>query len=152
MSQLLRGAGVIRPYDPEQDQRFLWDSWSKSFKHSRYAGVVRNIDYHAATVSVIEDLLRRGAVVEVVCARHRPDQILGYVCWEALGKDRALHYVYVKDPFRQEGLATALLERIRAAAPQEARLYHTFRTEDFDRRLNRDGAWSHAPEIARRKG
>ncbi len=50
-----------------------------------------------------------------------PDQIYGWICWNKHGHRPALHYIYVKLPFRQFGVAKLLLmhAEITKATPME---------------------------------
>jgi GNAT superfamily N-acetyltransferase len=147
----LSGAATLREYG-EDDANFVLDSWSKSFRVSPWAGVVLNCDWHATHSAVVRELLERGARVSVICARHNPRQILAWACWEVLpAGDFVLHYLYVKDPWRRTGLATALLGHLKGlhVTSEATRAHHTFRTRDWSH-LDRAGAFRWTPEIARR--
>lgn len=131
------------------DMAFVYDSWIKCWRESPWAGVVRNNDIYEVTRSVIQDLLARGAKIEVACARHDETRILGWACTERIPNGFVAHFVYIKDPFRRRGLASELLERAHGPSPVQGlpRLYYTFRT----RGSAHFPGWTHCPEIARRK-
>lgn len=137
----------FRPMLPD-DVNFVKDSWLKSFRDSPWAGVVPNNLYTDTTNEAIEQLLARGAKVEVVSAAHDDNKILAWCCSEPVINGVAVHYVYVKDPYRRKGLASALLERARGKAECERpRCLYTFRTRPAQ--YFRD--WQHCPEVARRR-
>lgn len=155
MQAALAQVTTFRPMK-ESDVIFIKDSWLKSYFHSRYAGEISNNLYKDVTNDNIDQLWGRGATVEVACASHNPDKILGWACTERL-KDGsfASHYVYCKDPYRRKGLATALLERAYGRIEQDrvqerpARRFYSYRSDpawipDFYRGF----IW--APEVARR--
>lgn len=125
------------------DVPFVMDTWSKGWRVSPWAGTIPNNRFHEIIRETIAGLLARGAVIEVACARHDPDKILGFICTEKLADGVACHWLYVKDPFRRMGLGAELIGR---NAPQGNRFY-THRTRDSAY----FAGWRHAPEIARRK-
>lgn len=142
----LASAITTRPMEKD-DVRLVLDSWLKSYRISPWAGCVPNHLYYDVHHECIEQLLARGAEVLVAAAKHDKTRILGWICTERTRDLNVIHFIYVKDPFRQRGLASHLLETV--FGTQENRIHYTFRT--------RDGAcligehWVHSPEIARRK-
>jgi GNAT superfamily N-acetyltransferase len=126
------------------DYNFVLSSWAHSFKGSPWAGVVPNNDWHASMKNIIDQLQTRGSEVVMAVADDDRDQIMGYVCYEkSLAGIPVIHYIFVKDDFRREGLGTALL-----GVTGNGSLIYTFRTED-SQYLNKMG--THVPAIARRK-
>jgi GNAT superfamily N-acetyltransferase len=87
----------------------------------------------------ITSILARGNLT-VACSPEDPDQILGWVAWEDGG---TVHYVYVKDPWRQDGLGRELVEHVIGAAPWR----YTHRTQAGERLLDRlpPGTWDPYP-------
>lgn len=62
-------------------------------------------------LKVIEKILRGGAKTLVACPTDDYNQILGWICYEHLGKDVVIHYIYIKDTYREMGLAKLLLKK-----------------------------------------
>lgn len=101
----------IRPAG-DDDKNFILNSWLTSYyvQEQRYSlrGLTKGVfmtDHRAAVV----DALNRSTVY---CAadRHDPSHIYGWVCVEPDGEgELALHYVYVKLPYRHMGICKALL-------------------------------------------
>lgn len=145
MDERLEQSVLYRDLEPG-DVSFVLDSWIKSFRDSPYAGVIPNHRFFDITHEVIEELLARGAKVEVAAAKHDPTRILGWVCYEPVNGGLAVHYLYVKDPFRLRGLGKTLLER-RDVTQENGSKFYTFRT----RAAAYFPDWRHVPEIARRK-
>ena len=96
---------TLRPYT-ETDLDFIFSSWLSSFKSSHYAGPVPDNVYWKLYQHVLEEIFKRpGFEVTVVCNKDYPDQIVAYLAWEP----GIVHYVYVKQPFRQKGIAAYTL-------------------------------------------
>ena len=133
------------------DIKLVMDAWIKGFRNSPYAGCVTNDRWHETQANTIEQLLARGAKLEVLCSVAKPDQIVGFVCWESVKGGLCVHYLYIKDPFRRTGLGSALLNHVEAQhGTQEGspvRRFYTHRT-DASRYFR---GWSHCPDIARRR-
>lgn len=134
-----------RPAKPE-DTNFIFDSWLKSWRTSRYAGVVPNHLYFATYRATIECLVGRGAELTVACAENNEDHILGWVCSEVLADGKAcIHYLYTKDPFLKKGIDKELLSTIKGTLPG----FYSFNYSQVTSCLSHEWKW--APEIARRK-
>ena len=133
------------------DVKLVMDAWIKGFRNSPYAGCVTNDRWHETQANTVEQLLARGSRLLVLCSETRPDQIVGFACWEPVKGGLCVHYLYVKDPFRRKGLGTALLAHTEELYGQEAnqgdRRFYTHRT-DASRFFH---GWSHCPDIARRR-
>ena len=132
-----------------EDIRFIFDSWMRSWRKSPWAGVIPNNLYFPLTRSTIEQLVARGAEFEVACLAVDPERILGWICFESCGPEAVVHYLYVKDPYLDLGIGEALVAR----APGKKPGFFTFRyrqVNDACQPQGKDG-WRHVPEIARRK-
>jgi GNAT superfamily N-acetyltransferase len=141
-------AGVINLRTTEPgDMRFVLDSWGKSYRVSPWAGCVPNHLFYDTFHEAVEGLLARGTKITIACAKHDPSRILGWVATETVRDGQAVHFLYVKDPFRRRGLASHLLEQ--TVGTQEGRRFYTYRTRDAAYLAGPD--WVFAPEIVRRK-
>lgn len=130
---------TIRPWTPD-DVDFVFANWLNSWRKSRYAGVYRNCDYYQMQRSVIEDLVGRGAVINVADAG---PTLLGFACGEVKEGVCVCHYVFVKDVYHNLGIDDALLNSLPGSKPG----YFSFMLPLF----SKDRVWSHTPEMARRK-
>lgn len=131
------------------DISFIFDSWLRSWRNSPWAGIIPNNLYFALTRNVIEQLVARGAKLEVACLAADPDRILGWCCSEQTGEDAVIHYCYTKDPYLNLGINESLVARASGKKPG----FYTFRYRqvvDACQPQGKDG-WHHTPEIARRK-
>lgn len=73
-------------------------------------------------------VFERDNLAMIVCAAsEEPDQILGWVAIEVMPENvgTILHYVYVKELYRREGLAKELISR---AIPNKNPVYFTHET------------------------
>lgn len=143
----------IEPAQPG-DIPLVMDSWQRSFSRSRHAGVVPNNLWVDTMRSLVTGLLARGA--KILVARNPDDawQVLGWICFEADEHKRAVHYLFVKDPWRRDGIASELLA---AALGEPGRAFVTCAndTEGADlfrmTMVQRGWRFAHEPAIARRK-
>lgn len=138
----------MRPFVPA-DFKLVMDSWSKSWRESPWAGAIPNNRFHAVFTDAVAQLVERGAQFVVLCAAANEDQIIGWACYELVRDGTALHYLYVKDPFRRRGLGAELVQAVKEAHGTSDRTFYTHRTRFADSSIFR--GFRHAPEIARRK-
>lgn len=96
--------------------------------------------YRARVMSKIEKEISKlvhGSRVLVACDSRDEDTLLGF----AALSDGALHYAYVKEPLRGEGIARRLLEGQRVEA-------YTFRTDAGISRIRpAERGWEYRPRI-----
>ena len=132
---------LVRGYKAE-DLPMVFDSWLKDWRTSKWAGCIPNNLYFETQRTLIEDLIARGAVIQIAYPSGREDIILGWACAEAKEGKTVLHYLYTKDPFLGLGVSNLLL----ASLPGEKPGFITHRLQGKEYK-----EWRHAPEIARRK-
>lgn len=107
-SQRAKNAGPLFKLRPlcDADWHFVLDSWLRSFRHGNdHARAADMRPFFTQEQDGIERARERGAVFSIACADYDEEQIFGWACYEEM----LLHYVYVKQPYRQTGIATALL-------------------------------------------
>lgn len=110
----------------DSDRAFVVDAWLNSYRVRLMAKVEREIRNCA-----------RSARIKIACDRNDDDVLHGFA---ALDSD-ALHYAYVKEALRGEGIARALLE------PESIGSY-TFRTDAGISRLRpAERGWQYRPRI-----
>lgn len=132
---------LVRDRTPD-DLSMVFDSWLKSWRTSKWAGVIPNHLYFATQRAAIEELLLRGAVIKVAHPSGRPDIILGWACGEEKEGKTVLHYLYTKDPFLGLGIPALLIGALPGDKPG-------FVTHKLPLKELKD--WRHTPEMARRK-
>lgn len=119
--------------------------WTRSYMRSRFAGAFPNNKFPEYMGETIRQLLARGA--QILCAVN-PDnqaQVLGFICHELTRESEpVVHYLFVKDYYRRNGISKALLQQ--AQIPTDGSAFYTHRT-DFSKHYKA----RFAPEIARRK-
>ena len=131
----------LRPAKAE-DLNFVFDSWMKSWRISKYAGVIPNNMFYDVQRTLIEDLIARGARLVVAHPDGRDDVILGWACGEEKDGAAVLHYRYTKDPFLGLGIEAQLLAALPGTKP--GFITHNLPGKDLK-------AWKWVPEMARRK-
>lgn len=86
----------------EAMRAFIYSSWLLSYRH----GIAK--DYYAGQRLLIGHILKT-AMVRVATAKLDVDLIHGWICYGATG---VLHYVYVKEKFRNFGIAKLLADEL----------------------------------------
>lgn len=102
------------------DLPFIYNSWLKSFGPHRPSKTItgniccglRDSVFYPAQHALIESLLSRATTV-VACSERDTSVIAGYACFEATKRgDLVLHYIYVKDSVRHNGVARRIFDFI----------------------------------------
>lgn len=132
---------VVRGYTAD-DLALVFDSWLKTWRTSKWAGVIPNHLYFDTQRTLIEELISRGACIKVAHPTGREDIILGWACAEEKEGKTVLHYLYTKDPFIGLGIPALLL----ASLPGDKPGFVTHKIA-----LKETKEWRHTPEMARRK-
>lgn len=91
-----------------KDEAFIFNSWLRSYKTSQDAKGVPDEMYYKGQHKVIEDTI---AVSNTAVSYHAedPDHILGYIVYEYDEPSTCIiHWVFVKKPFRENGIARKL--------------------------------------------
>jgi GNAT superfamily N-acetyltransferase len=133
--------------EAEADElNLVLDSWLNSYKKSDYAGVIPNHRYPAVMSEMVAGLLGRGAKL-IVAVEPETGRIWGWVCFEEKAQESlgVVHFCYVKDPYRKEGLAKALLDKV--PGDRFIVTHRTRQSRGLERYLNA----TFAPEVARRR-
>lgn len=104
---------TFRPY-ASTDIPFIHSSWGESYyKGGSYIRHLSPQEFHATHRPIRECFFMRPTATTIVCvATSDPNTILGWVALEkpAESPGTIIHYVYVKESFREEGIATSLVE------------------------------------------
>lgn len=99
---------VIRRYQPPLDEALVLDSWSHQIRPCppfRGMTPAEFSDHRALLYGLI---LRHPPVV--ACHGDYPSQVYGWACGE--GSQRILHMIYTRSTWREQGVATTLLEHL----------------------------------------
>lgn len=125
MSESVRGLIAFRPA-VEGDVRFILSSWLRSHRVAPLARAWTNTVYYRVWQAVARRLMDRATsgdvVVLVACNSEYPDQVFGWAAYEQ--RRHLLHYVYVKFPFRRNGIARELLKILRITPETPATWTH----------------------------
>ncbi len=92
----------------EGDINFIFASWLKSYRNSPDAARIRTRVYYLHQHPRIEQILLRSKTI-VASTKDDPNHIVGYIVIE---KPNTLHYIYVKQIYRNLGIAKQLLSQI----------------------------------------
>jgi GNAT superfamily N-acetyltransferase len=117
----------VRPVETG-DWAFIYHSWKESlrdglFLHWSWVQYKRDMN-HAI------DRLRNDADVRwlVACDAEDPSCIFGWICYDWVLS--VVHYVYIKQPYRRQGIAKELLEK-RTGLPSPVTCFYSFETRSL---------------------
>lgn len=114
------------------DHDFVGDSWRRSFDGSETALCPGGLlEYIHTQRQVIEQALSTSSVL-VAYPEGTPSQILGWCCYR---RPLLIHYVYVKAPFRKQGIGRALVAEALGGGPPPTTVFtsHPWRHGDAAR-------------------
>ena len=100
----------LRPIALE-DESFIYSSWLKSYRNSDFGSLMNNDVYFKYTQLIIARILSR-ATITIACDEKDSQTILGYIVSEPSGANQVVQYVYVKEIYRNLGLAKHLLDHV----------------------------------------
>lgn len=93
----------------DDDLGFIYNSWLKSFR--REVRKLSRDSYFKAQGAVIDDIMKRSSVV-VACAKEDNTHIYGYAVYELLDGQPVIYWIYVKDPYRNNGIGGELVHYV----------------------------------------
>lgn len=104
---------IYRPYS-ESDIPFIRSSWANSY----YKGCTNHKDidpqeFHRMHRLLIDRFFERSnGTVVVVHFENEPDIIMGWIAVEIISTHMIIHYVYIKNSFKQMGILDNLIKRV----------------------------------------
>jgi hypothetical protein len=93
----------VRPAN-QSDIPFIFATWLKSYRDSKFAELIDSKTYFAAHHALIEILLAKSLVL-IAHPNGKPNVICGW----SVTQPNLIHYVYTKAAFQKLGVATILL-------------------------------------------
>lgn len=93
----------------EEDIPFICNAWLKSYRSGYLCREVANTIYFAEHHKLIDRLIKKSNVM-IACNPEDPTQIFGFSCNEIVDNVYVLHFIYIKQTYRNLGIATHLLK------------------------------------------
>ena len=94
------------------DIPFVTNSWLKSFRaNGAFSQSVPNDIYYQQHHKILEAIIPRGLLL-VLCNPEDPDQIIGWTLIERQPEILILHYIYIKNSLRRNGLMDVICRSI----------------------------------------
>lgn len=121
---------LYRPLATSRDElHFVLQSWLRSLRQlSRYYREISKDIYFREQQRIVKNIISRGNVL-VVSPKADDNIIIGYIVHQIKNANAIIvHYVYVKNEYRGNGIATSLLNRV---ADGKQNIIATFKTGDF---------------------
>jgi GNAT superfamily N-acetyltransferase len=97
----------VRGYMPGDDDGIIYAPWCNHIRRSGPFAAFTPQEFREHKKGLLERLVASHGVT-VACHKDLPQVVHGWVCGDA--ERRVCHFVYVKDDFRERGIARALLE------------------------------------------
>ena len=123
-----------------RDEKFIVDSWVKSYRESDYVGLIQYCDYFAIMLDQIAKLIALPSVRVIVAydptETDRIADINGWICTERSERHNVdlLYYVFVKSAYRGRGIARGLFAASELdAAPSFAYVCRTSVVDDLEK-------------------
>lgn len=121
MSNELHDLVIVRPMH-DGDRNFVRSSWLRSYRElTKWAPKDAYFRLHH---DVVEGLLARARCV-VAAAKDDDAHVLGWACGEPSDSHPLLHFAYVKQAYRNHGLATKLVDAALEGSPPRERAART---------------------------
>jgi len=132
---------AIRPMKSPDDDPIVYDSWAGSLADELEITEEREKKrFKRGQFPVLRELVAHGRVL-VATSRKDLDRVVGWICYEPAD---VLHFVFVKKPYRQFGVARQLIEA--AGMPDVARASH-FTSWGFPRVARLFESLTHDPTL-----
>jgi GNAT superfamily N-acetyltransferase len=97
--------------------------WSSSYKTSHYAGLIWHEDWAATMHASITKILARQARTAIIAyEQDDPTFLYGFIVGDMTGNVPVIDYVFVKEPYRRNGIARTLFAEL-GVAPSERFAY-----------------------------
>lgn len=107
-----------------EDKDFIYSSWLRSYRPSKAnVGLDSDVYYERHSNRINAILQRAGTRVVVASNPEDDDHLFGYIVFEIQATKTILHYIYVKQSYRQLGLARRMLEILDAGQKLTASHY-----------------------------
>jgi hypothetical protein len=112
------------------DLPLVYNSWKRSYRTSKRTLHIASKDYYPGHQRIIERVLARATTL-VACGPLEPDQLYGWLCFEA---PQTIHYCFVKSTYRRMGIAGQLAKEAGIKADKPVTITHWHETCDTLRR------------------
>lgn len=95
----------------QNDLNFIYNSWSYTYRKSP---IMYRMDVKLYFENQTKQMHRilKDSCVYIACDSEDPSHIFGYIVFEDLQNIAVIHYIYVKNSFRKNGIASYLLESV----------------------------------------
>lgn len=102
----------LRVYRPS-DKAFLYSTFLRGVYYgSEFYSLIEKESFFKHYEHVLDGLVKRpSTMVSIACLEDEPDVILGYAIYSTSAP--VLHWVFVKDNFRKQGVAKQLLHDVK---------------------------------------
>ena len=93
----------------EADKPFIYNSYMFSYHDYSDLRIVPKILYNTNQLEVINWLFAHAEIL-IICFPEEPDAIIGYIIHQIVNNVLIIHYVYIKNSFRGQGMFQKIVE------------------------------------------
>lgn len=117
----------------DEDMNLILSTWLRDYYHSSLFArcVNKDLFFHYHELAIRKILLRSQTKPLIACDAADPYVVYGYFIFEDHGADSVLHYAYVKQPLRGEGIFRMLLDH--SDLDMRLPLEYTHQVRDYDK-------------------
>jgi RimJ/RimL family protein N-acetyltransferase len=127
----------VRKYQPENDKAFVFATWLRNYKQSSYfAKRIRPTQFFAGHHAVLEHLTNKPTTqIAIACPKGDDGTILGYLAFDkSFHGNIVAHFIFVKEAFRNMGVATELLRYAGIELPRVTITHWTYPIDEIVRK------------------
>lgn len=121
LNYLLRGLA-------DEDKPFIYNSFLKNYKQYSDCKYIPNTLYFTNQKLIIDYLLSNSTTI-ISCFPEEPSELFGYIIYEHFADSLVIHYMYIRNSFRNKCFAKNLIKDI--LLPNTNLIIATHITSDF---------------------
>lgn len=108
----------------DKDLNFILKSWLKNYRKSNFGSELDEEDYFETYQNAVKECLKQSKVA-ILCDEQDPFFIYAFFVVEEHAEANVLHYLYVRDDFRNTGIA----RQIHKQFLKDKTLFYTHKTK-----------------------
>lgn len=97
----------------DKDRNFILKTWLKNYKKSNFASEIDPSIYYEAYQNAVKNCLSR-STVSILCDEEDPNFIYAFFVLDEHTEANVLHFLYVRDDFRNWGIAKQIYKQFLA--------------------------------------
>lgn len=134
MTKIPEDSISIRAYKSDVDKNFIYSTWLQNYKYSSYfAKRIKPHVFFTGHQKIIDHLIAKPIKVLIACPKNDDETICGYIAYEFKNDKPILHFIFIKEAFREMGIAKNLLKAAKIETPTFTFTHWTFPIDELVR-------------------